>query len=145
MNAGADAPFTDWRESGETFRFLAQEWDVDAAKRILIARSKAGRHLRTGTVSVADLTPMLQRTTLHEDGRTSISMGVHVDWAMAATDAVDVTVPVVLAWSRSNGHRSAGMIMMIDGWTRLARATLLGLTVLPAVCLTKAESKKTWL
>ena len=145
MNAGADAPFVDWRETGETFVFMAHEWDVDAAKRILQVRVQSGRHARAGVISVADLSPMLQRTTLHEDGRTSISMGVHVDWAMAATDAVDVTVPVVLAWSRSNGHRSAGMIMMIDGWTRLARATLLGLTVLPAVCLTKAESKKTWL
>lgn len=144
MSAGSDAPFADWRETGETFRFLAHEWDVDAAKRILIARSRSGRHLRTGTVRVADVSPMLQRTTLREDGRMSISMGVHVDWTKAATDAVDVTVPVVLAWTRPN-MLHAGLMMMIDGWTRLAKACLLRMDELPAVCLTKAESKTTWL
>ena len=144
MNAGADAPFADWRETGETFRFLAQEWDVDAAKRILIARSKSGRHLRTGTVRVADVSPMLQRTTLREGGGMSLSLGVYVDWVRASTEAVDVTVPVVLAWSRPS-MLHAGLMMMIDGWTRLAKACLLRMEELPAVCLTKAESKKTWL
>lgn len=100
--------FTDWYTKQETFRFLAHVWDVDAAKRILNERVQRGRPAREGVLRVADVAPLLQRVSLSENGTVrSMTMGVGVDWDEAARPSVDLTVPVVLAWSRPARGRKA--------------------------------------
>lgn len=134
------SPFSDWRPSptGETFVFMHHEWNIDEAKRILLARIAAGKRQRVYTLNVADTAQLLQRTVTRPDGSVSmISVGVRVPWDRL--DDVDMSVPVLLAWTRT------GSLMLIDGWKRLAKATLVGVTELPAVALTKQESMRTWL
>jgi hypothetical protein len=140
------ASFTDWRPTGETFVFLRHEWDVDEAKRILLDRLALGRRLRAGVIDVVELSRLLQRTTVHADGRRTVTMGVHVDWDDVMSDEVDLGVPCLLAWSRPpHSTASGGALVLIDGWRRLAKASLRKLARLPAVCLTKVESRRTWL
>jgi ParB-like chromosome segregation protein Spo0J len=66
-------------------------------------------------------------------------MGVEINWEHAQSDAIDLTVPVILAWTK------AGSLLPIDGWHRIAKATLAGVETLPAVVLNKAESKRCWI
>jgi hypothetical protein len=145
-HAGTDQ-FTDWQvRPGERFTLLTHVWDVDEAKRVQLDRLALGRRPRVGEIDVAELSRLLQRTTVQADGRRTVTLGVHVDWDDVMSAEVDLGVPCLLAWSRPpRGRTSGGALVLIDGWRRLAKARLQELPRLPAVCLTKAESRRTWL
>lgn len=68
------------------------------------------------------------------DGKITISMGVAVNWDLAASDDVALNVPIILVPYRDS-------YIPIDGWHRIAKAVLKGITTLPCVVMTKAETK----
>lgn len=119
---------TTWNtELGETFSFISAHFDVSEAKRILTAKVH-----EEGEIVVADVS-----SWVGEPGK--LVMGINVDWDHVRTDAVDISVPVILAYTR------VGSLLPIDGWHRIAKAKLTGVAKLPAVVLTKAESRRCWI
>jgi hypothetical protein len=68
------------------------------------------------------------------DGGISIHIGISVNWGKAASDEVNLEVPVILIPYRDS-------YLPIDGWHRVAKAKLNGLSELPCVVMTKAEAK----
>jgi hypothetical protein len=111
----------------ETFSFMAAHFDVSAAKRILTAKAH-----KVGDMPVAEVAPLVG-----EPGK--LTMGIAVNWDHVQSDAIDLTIPVILAYTKS------GSLLPIDGWHRIAKAKLAGIENLPAVMLNKAESKRCWL
>ncbi len=122
-----------WHDTPETFYLLSSAWDVAAAKRILQAKKR----LTLSVLSVSEVGELLQKPAVqNENGSFSFNLGVRVDWKRAATEEVDLSVPVILAYTKR------GSLLPIDGYHRIAKAILNGIPTLPCVCLTKAESKK---
>lgn len=114
----------------ETFQFMAAAFDVRAAKQILADRAEAGKPHEVGEIQVTDVS-----SWVGEPGK--LVMGIGVDWDRVQHDpTIDLTVPVVLAYTKG------GSFLPIDGWHRIAKAKLAGIEKLPAVALTKAESKR---
>lgn len=118
-----------WETISETFQFLTHSWDVSLAKKLI--QSKHPRKIETMDISgVADLVGKPPSDT----DTTFYVSGVTVDWAKAASDEVDLTIPIILA-----PHRDS--YMPIDGWHRIAKAVLTGVKELPCVVLNKTEAK----
>ncbi len=118
----------EWRDTPETFQFARNQWDVAQAKELI--RSKRSRKVATMAISgVADLVgkPPV-------DGEFSIHIGVTVNWDLAASDDVDLNIPIILVPYRDS-------FIPIDGWHRIAKAVRKGVAELPCVVLTKAETK----
>jgi hypothetical protein len=112
-----------WTETEETFQLMSRAWDVQAAKR-LIAKKRARP---VYSIPMASLAPLVGKPGSFTFGT------ITVDWD--AAKMADTSVPLVLL-SQDQG------CIPIDGYHRIARAVLDGLTELPAVVLTKIESKK---
>jgi hypothetical protein len=133
----ARAPKSDsitWTRREEAFAFLLTEWDVNAAKDIIEAKPR-----RIERIDVACLEPFLSKRTETETGMT-IRAGIVVDDDRVANDeSIDLSIPIIVAFT------PGGNALAIDGWHRIAKAVALGVEKLPAVCLTKAESKRVWL
>lgn len=112
-----------WDFKNETFAFLFDVWNVDRAKQIIKDKPRPILEL--------DLEPL--RKFVGKPGQL-VLVGVAVNWKKAQSDVVDLTVPVVMAYGKDK-------FIPIDGWHRIAKALLKGLKTLPAVKLTRAESK----
>lgn len=122
-----------WTDEEEYFQFFLSTFDIREAKRILAKRKRVD----VGQMSVAGAGGWIGEPPVAANDLSGIVVGgVTVDWEKAASDAVDTSVPVILAYTKS------GAIFPIDGWHRIAKAKLQGLTHLPAVALTKAESRR---
>jgi hypothetical protein len=118
----------EWSTTPEVFQFVRNAWDVAHAKELI--RSKRPRKINNMDISgVADLVgkPPV-------DGELSMHLGIGVDWEKAASDEVDLEVPIILVPYRDS-------FIPIDGWHRIAKAVLKGITELPCVVMTKAETK----
>jgi hypothetical protein len=118
----------EWRDTPEVFQFVRNQWDVAQAKELI--RTKRARKVESMDISgVADLVgkPPVE-------GKISISMGVSVDWSVAASDDVNLDIPIILVPYRDS-------FIPIDGWHRIAKAVLQKVTTLPCVVMTKAETK----
>lgn len=117
---------TTWNlDVAETFTFLSASFDVTEAKRILTEKAHK--------VGEMDLSGILN--LIGEPGKMTV--GISVDWDRVQNNPeIDLTVPVILAWTK------AGSLLPIDGWHRIAKAKLRGITSLPAVVLNKVESKR---
>jgi hypothetical protein len=111
-----------WNETEETFQLMTRVWDVKAAKRFIATKRARPVYM----IPVSSLSSLVG-----QPGKLSIA--VTVDWEAAKT--ADVSIPLVLLSSES-GH------LPIDGYHRIARAVLDGLTELPAVVLNSTETKK---
>lgn len=128
---------TKWNtEAPEYFdwRLVRLSFDVRAAKGLLAAK----KQLKVHNVSFKSIADQLLCMPPKEDGSYSLKIGgVTVDWDRVKADEgqIDLTVPILLAETKFG-------TMVIDGWHRIAKATLLGLETLPGVLLTKAETKK---
>lgn len=108
----------EWRtDVVEVFTFLTRQYDVQRAKRFIVAKPRP--------IQQVEVEPV--RPWIHLPG--SQNLGVLV--RQVGIDAADLTIPIIMAES-----------MPIDGWHRLGKALLTGVTHLPCVLLTKAESKK---
>jgi hypothetical protein len=119
----------EWRDTPEVFEFARNVWDVAQAKELI--RSKRPRTVAAMDISgVADL---IGKPPV--DGKVSIHLGISVNWEVAASDDVDLTVPVILVPYRDS-------FIPIDGWHRIAKAKILGVTELPCVVMNKAETKQ---
>lgn len=119
-----------WTDEEEYFQFFVTTFDIRAAKRILAKRKR----LDVGQMPMDSVSEWVSKPSGGVDG--IVVGGITVDWGKAASDAVDTSVPVILAYTKS------GAFFPIDGWHRIAKAKLQGLTHLPAVALTKAESRR---
>lgn len=120
----------EWRMANEAFEFAWLRFDVDAAKRILAVVP----HEITDLI-VSDVSRWLgPPPTLRMPGRLTMA-GVIVDWGTVDTDEVDLTVPVILG-------QLSDSAMPIDGWRRIAKATIHGISVLPLVVLTRSETRE---
>lgn len=108
-------------ETEEFFQFVCRAWDVREAKKLIASKKARPIH----TIPVADLKGLVGEPD-------KLSLAIRVDWEAAKT--ADVTIPIILAQDAA--------CIPIDGYHRIARAILDGLTELPAVVLTKAETKK---
>ena len=118
----------EWKSTPEQFQFARNCWDVAQAKDLI--RTKRARSV--GTMDLSGVAGLVGKPPV--DGKFSISMGVSVDWSKADSDEVDLEIPIILAPYRDS-------YLPIDGWHRIAKATLKGVTELPCVVLTKAEAK----
>jgi len=116
-----------WRDTPEVFELFNGAYDIAAAKRILSAKKK----LVIGTLNVSEV-----RQYIGEPGK--LSLGVYIDWERLDREgsSMDLSFPIILATVK------AGHLFPIDGWHRLAKAKLLGVQTLPAVCLTRRETCK---
>lgn len=103
---------TDTDELYEHFQFMHYSWDVTAA-----AERAAG--LPVGTFEVASC--------------RSVLPFVHVDQEHAAT--ADLEVPLLAVWVKGMD----GMLLVIDGWHRLARAVKEGRAELPCRVLSEED------
>lgn len=130
---------TDWNtEQEEVFTFIRTQWDVRAAKRLL-----ASKNIKVHTVDVAECAKLLGGSTPNGNGGFTIWPGVSVDWPRVETDLtkpeaeqeIDLTIPVIIV------QTPQGNILPIDGYHRIAKAQKLGLTEIPAVLLSKKDSK----
>lgn len=119
---------TTWNPEPETFSFFSAYFDVAEAKRVLAEKSH-----KVGELAIADVAKWVG-----EPGK--MVAGIAVDWDRVQSDAtIDLSVPVIFAWTK------AGSLFPIDGWHRIARAKLQGVSSLPAVMLNKKESRRCWL
>jgi hypothetical protein len=123
-------------EEEEVFTFMFSRWDVRAAKRIL-----ASKNVKVDTVDVADCEKLLGGSRPNGKGGSTIRLGVSVDWEkveidlMAVEPKIDLSVPLIFV------QTPEGNILPIDGYHRIAKAHKLGLTEIPAVLLSKKDSK----
>lgn len=101
----------------EVFTFLTCQYDVQRAKRFIVAKPRP--------IQQVEVEPV--RPWIHLPG--SHNLGVFVE--QKGIETADLTIPIIMAES-----------MPIDGWHRLGKALLTGVTHLPCVLLTKSESKK---
>lgn len=119
----------EWRPTGEVFEFAWLRFDVDAAKRIIVAAPRELVQFDVTTfVEWLGLLPI--RRMIH--GQLTIR-GVMVDWQEADMDDVDLAVPIITA-------QLCDSVIPIDGWRRIAKATLLGVPELAQVLMTRAET-----
>lgn len=125
MSASTDI---EWHTVGEAFEFAWLRFDVDAAKRIVAVVPHEITDLPVSSVSRWLGPP----PALRMPGRITMA-GVLVDWGAIDLDEVDLKVPVILA-------QLADSSMLIDGWRRVAKATIHGIQVLPHVILTRDET-----
>jgi hypothetical protein len=117
-----------WNTTPEWFTFLAARFDVQRAKQCLSQKAR-----KVGTMPIQEVARLV-------GAPDKVMMGISVDWDRVQNDpSIDLSVPVILAWTK------AGSLLPIDGWHRIARAKLEGIPSLPAVVLTKAESKRCWM
>jgi hypothetical protein len=112
----------------ETFQFVRSTWDVGSAKKMIQNKPR-----KIGNMNIAGVKDLVGSPPV--EGQNFRVVGVTVDWSKAASDDVDLNVPVILC-----PHRDS--YMPIDGWHRIAKAVLKGITELPCVVLTKAEAKR---
>lgn len=127
--AAASSDFV-WRPMGEAFEFAWLRFDVDAAKRIIAAAPR-----KLTELSVPDVGRWLGAPpALRMPGRLTMA-GIIVDWGAVDVDEVDLSVPVIMA-------QLADSTLPIDGWRRIAKATLRGIAALPLVVLTRDETRE---
>jgi hypothetical protein len=124
-------------EEEESFRFLQAAWDVRAAKRLLAAK----KNVKVEKTSVEDCKQLLQISTPNGKGGFTMTLGVRVDWERVEIDLtsaepkIDLSVPLIFV------QTPQGNVLPIDGYHRIAKAYKLGLKELPAVMLSKKDSK----
>lgn len=122
-----------WTDEEEHFQFFTTTFDVREAKRILAKRKR----LDVGQMPVSAAESWVGHPPAAENDISGMVVGgIMVDWKKAASDVEDTSVPIILAYTKAGGF------VPIDGWHRIAKAKLRGLEYLPAVALTKAESRK---
>jgi hypothetical protein len=119
----------EWRDTPEVFQFARNQWDVAQAKELI--RTKRPRTI--GTMDISGVADLVGKPPV--DGVSTICLfGIAVDWSVAASDDVDLEVPIILVPYRDS-------FIPIDGWHRIAKAKVRGVTELPCVVMTKAETK----
>lgn len=118
----------EWQDTPEVFLFGRSQWDVAQAKELI--RTKRPRKI--GNMDISGVAALVGKPPV--DGEITISLGIRVDWGKAASDDVDLNIPVILVPYRDS-------YLPIDGWHRIAKAILKGVTELPCVVMTKAETK----
>ena len=118
----------EWQGTSELFLFEGNQWDVDQAKELI--RTKRPRKIRT--MDISGVSALIGKPPV--DGKGTINLGVAVAWNRAASDEIDLKVPVILVPYRDS-------YLPIDGWHRIAKAVLKGITELPCVIMTRAETK----
>jgi hypothetical protein len=118
-----------WKFKSETFEFLFDVWNVDRAKQIIKDKPRPIQEL--------DLEPLKALVgSPPEPGKPKILVfGVRINWTKAMSDDVNLDDPILMAY----GHKK---FIPIDGWHRIAKALWKGLKTLPAMKLTKEESKQ---
>ncbi len=114
-----------WRPEAEIFRFGFSTWDVNRAKKILLAKRKLELH----SISVQALKPL------------SGLMGI--DWNRVKKDialppeeqTIDLRVPLIIVVTKDGA-------LPIDGWHRIGKAIQTNTPELPAVILSKIDEKR---
>jgi hypothetical protein len=119
----------EWHESEEVFSFLRYTFDVQHAKSLLRKKPRE--------ISSMNLEGVLKLVGEPPTGDSKlIHFGViGIDWNVALSDKVDLTIPVLLVPFQDS-------YLPIDGWHRIAKAKVQKIEALPCVALTKAEAKK---
>ena|SRR5579872_1099078 len=129
MSAAASNAF-EWQSDGETFTFLNIVWNVTEAKRIIASKPR-----RLDEIEVSEAALLVHRSGASM-GQT-LPIGPRIDWNRVDGDpAVDLQVPVIVAWVPE-----ADSYLVIDGWHRIAKAIMVSVARLPAVALTRTESR----
>jgi len=118
----------EWRDTSEVFQFASNQWDVAQAKELI--RTKRPRKINT--MDISGVAALVGKPPV--DGKFSIHIGITVNWEVAASDDVDLEVPIILVPYRDS-------FIPIDGWHRIAKAVLKGITELPCVVMTLAETR----
>lgn len=118
----------EWRDTPEVFQFARNQWDVAQAKELIHTK----RPRKIGTMDISGVAALVGKPPV--DGKISIHIGITINWEVAASDDVDLEVPIILVPYRDS-------FIPIDGWHRIAKAVLKGVTELPCVVMTKAETK----
>lgn len=131
----------DWRIGEyEQFRFLTRLFDVCAAKRQIATHPRQIFGLPMDTFKSWVGAPEIVWLEPDENGRRMAdndSLGmISIDWDRAKE--ADLSVPVIVAHMIEDD--SSVHSLVIDGWHRIARATLEGIDVLPAVVLLPNET-----
>ena len=116
----------------EFFSFIGQGFDVTKAKQILSNK---------GSVEIDTLDLENLRDFVKIPGQKNKSVllcsVVEIDWnRIYNDDSIDLTVPVIVANNKYGG------VVVIDGWHRVGKAIINGLTELPCVVLSKKESQE---
>lgn len=102
-------------ETEEVFSFLLHSWDVRQAKRIIVARPRV-----VVAFSLEGLAGVASRV-----------LGMN-----PSQDSVDFRLPIVVVTTPQGNY------LPIDGWNRIRKALLQGLTEVPSVLLNASESRK---
>jgi hypothetical protein len=113
-------------ERFETFHFFMLRWDVVRARYVI-----QQTHKQIGTLRVKGAACVYGLDKPQTD-----ESGVRVDEARAMSDAIDTTIPVILALTES------GSPLLIDGLHRLYRAFREGKDIIPCYALTSQEEKE---
>ncbi len=111
-------------DNEETFYLLTAGWNVQKAKRII-----EGAPREVEEADVRHVIPLLC-----EEEKLKL-FSIVVDWKIVRSGRVNLAVPIIIA------ERDDKTFIPIDGWHRIAKAKLDGLTSLPCVLLTREESR----
>jgi len=119
-------------DASEIFEFVMRRYDIREAKKIIQEKPR-----KIHNMSLEGLKSMIpKRPKPIEGGRFEMHPGIGVNWGKIDTEEINLNFPVIVATRKDNS------LLPIDGWHRMAKAMDKGITSLPAVLLTKKETKQ---
>jgi hypothetical protein len=126
INKIADSSDFEWYVEPEVFNFISTQFNVEAAKVIIRETPRS--------IIKMDIRPLERFVGKRpkEEGSYKLSP-ISVNWDKM--DNVDLSMPVIVA-------QKGNSTLPIDGWHRIAKALESGLEELPAVLLTKEETRE---
>ncbi len=118
-----------WNDEPEVFEFAGHAFDVRAAKELIRQKPRKVEMMNiSGIAGLVGSPPV--------EGEVKITaFGITVNWDKARSEDVDLNIPCLLVPWRDSA-------LPIDGWHRVAKATVIGQNELPYVILTKKELKQ---
>ena len=108
---------------------LFKDYDVRFAKQLVV---EAPREVLM--VNVSPYFTIIGKRNQKISNRIQLDI-IRVDWKIVRSDEVDVYFPLLFSTEPQG-------FMLLDGWHRVARASLDGQLALPAIFLTRQETKR---
>lgn len=137
-------------ERPEYYEFFASRFDVRTAKQLIDLYPRSIRQMRIGERLKAEFgKPFFElefgEWETDENGRRfqrAINIDdsgiIGVDWHRAASDEIDLKIPLIIAQIK----REQTHTIIIDGMHRIAKAIMQGIETLPCVYLTVEETEQ---
>jgi hypothetical protein len=124
---------------GEYFNFLAFQWDISKAKR-LVSNRKPDTHIRVEDVYGTFLSPYDAEPEVDADGNKSYSLSlIRIDTEHALAMDVSRLAEPLIGVALPTGEDGGRDNILIDGWHRVYRAFHEGVETLPIYILNDDE------